>query len=342
MPRLAWTLVACVVLHVVWTYARRKKRTQYVDAGAERVLILGASTPDGLGAELLRQYVERGAKHIMIVGRREHALDDVRKRFPGVQVHVHAADLTCTQSVLALRDAVVRCMGGLDTLHMVFGATSILPILGVAGVDPCGVNAETEERGLTHATQDGLNRIGETVQRSCDANVKGPAIVLGALIPLMQTTSSRPAVVTIGSVAGLIPAPTRAVYCASKSAQHLLVRSVDLECEAQAATPAPGQPRRARVHFLLVAPGPIKNSFVATYSVDASTGPRDCRDHALGVEDVVRATLRRVDAEQWGVLVMPSYLRVAWILACLDATYVYPTDLRRAWLGRAAHRLYRY
>ena len=156
---------------------------------------------------------------------------------------------------------------------------------------------DTEERGLTHATQDGLDRIGETVQRSCDANVKGPAIVLGALIPLMQTTSSRPAVVTIGSVAGLIPAPTRAVYCASKSAQHLLVRSVDLECEAQAATPAPGQPRRARVHFLLVAPGPIKNSFVATYSVDASTGPRDRRDQALRVEDVVRATLRRVDAE---------------------------------------------
>ena len=215
MLRLAWTLVACVVLHVVWTYARRKKRTQYVDAGAERVLILGASTPDGLGAELLRQYVERGAKHIMIVGRRQHALDDVRKRFPGVQVHAQAADLTCTQSVLALRDAVVRCMGGLDTLHVVFGATSILPILGVAGVDPCGVNAETEERGLTHATQDGLDRIGETVQRSCDANVKGPAIVLGALIPLMQTTSSRPAVVTIGSVAGLIPAPTRAVYCLS-------------------------------------------------------------------------------------------------------------------------------
>ena len=157
-----------------------------------------------------------------------------------------------------------------------------------------------------------------------------------------RSTSSRPAVVTIGSVAGLIPAPTRAVYCASKSAQHLLVRSVDLECESQAGMPGPGQSRRARVHFLLVAPGPIKNSFVATYSVDASTGPRDRRDHALGVEDVVRATLRRVDAEQWGVLVMPSYLRVAWILTCLDATYVYPTDLRRAWLGRAAHRLYRY
>ena len=64
MLRLAWTLVACVVLHVVWTYARRKKRTQYVDAGAERVLILGASTPDGLGAELLRQYVELSLIHI--------------------------------------------------------------------------------------------------------------------------------------------------------------------------------------------------------------------------------------------------------------------------------------
>lgn len=342
MPRLAWTLAALVLLRVAWTYARRKKRTQYVDAGAERVLILGASTPDGLGAEFLRQYVERGAKHIMIVGRRQHALEDVRKRYPDVQVHVHAAELTCTKSVLALRDAVVRSMGGLDTLHIVFGATSILPILGVAGVDPCGVNAQTDEGVLTHATQDGLDRIGETVQRSCDANVKGTALVLGALIPLMQTTSKRPAVVTMGSVAGLIPAPTRAVYCASKSAQHLLVRSVDLECESQAGMPVPGTQPRARVHFLLVAPGPIKNSFVATYSVDASTGPRDNRDKALHVRDVVRATLRRVDAEQWGVLVMPSYIRLAWILTCLDATYVCPTNPRRAWLGRAAHRLYRY
>lgn len=337
MHRGAWatTAVAILLAHIVWRYAQRKRRTKRVPMSTERVVILGASTLDGLGAGFLQQYLERGARHVMIVGRRLHALEEVRdamlkrtqgKRHPDAQVHVHAAELTSTDSVIGLREAIKQTMQGLDTLHIVFGATSILPLLGAADVDPCNVNASGKPTTALEPTKAGLEQIGETVQRSCDANLKGTAIVLGALLPIMQTTSVNPVVVTVGSVAGIVSAPTRSVYCATKSAQHLLVRSVDLECASQAGTLVPGtQQRRARVNFLLLAPGPIKNSFVATYSVDSSTGPRDNRDNALRVDDIVAMTLKRVDAERWGTLVIPGYIQLVSILSQLNPTYVYPT-----------------
>ena len=352
-------------MYTLLKYGQKSKRTKKVSKSDERVLILGASTLDGLGAEFLRQYLERGARQIVIVGRRKQALDHVRdtmlkrtegrgERHPHAQVYVVPTELTDTEGVIKLRDFVMKNLHGLDTLHIVFGVTSILPILGVANVDPYNVNASGQATDFLHASREGLDQIAQTVQHSSDGNLKGTAIVLGAMLPILQTTSANPAVITIGSVAGLIPAPTRAVYCASKSSQHYLIRSVELECEAQAGTPVPGSDmRRTRVNFLLVAPGPIKNSFVATYAVDATTGPRDNRERALEVPDVVQGTLRRVDGEQWGILVIPSHAFVGSLLAQFNATYV-PVLLqsrslnerltfsRRSWVGRMAHNMYRY
>ena len=56
--------------------------------------------------------------------------------------------------------------------------------------------------------------------------------------------------------------------------------------------------------------------------MDATTGPRDNRERALEVPDVVRGTLRRVDAEQWGILVIPTHAFVGSLLAQFNATYV--------------------
>lgn len=330
--KIVTAVVALVAVHLLVHALRRQSRPKVVRPADERVVILGASTLDGLGANFLQQYLERGTRRIMIVGRRQEALEEVRramleatkgKRAPDAEVLVVAAQLTQSRDVIALREKIMRVWGGLDTLHVVFGVTSILPILGLANVDPCDVNANGSATNALHPTQEGLDSIGATVDQSNEGNLKGTAIVLAALIPVLQTTSKHPAVIAIGSVAGLIPAPTRAVYCATKSSQHFLVRSMDLECESQAGTIVPGtNQRRARVRFLLVAPGPIRNSFVAKYAVDANTGPRDNRDKALEVSYVVRKTLSRVDACQWGMMVLPHYVFVASLLAQLDTTYV--------------------
>lgn len=320
----------------------RRQRVKQLPASEERVVILGASTLDGLGAALLKQYLLRGTEHLMIVGRRLEGLEQVResmlaqtmgRRSASARVEIVQAELTSSADVAALRDRLRTQWGRIDTLHVVFGVTSILPILGVADVDPCGVNASGTASLDVHPTREGLERIAATVQQSSDGNLKGTAMVLGALLPLLQTTSAHPAVVVIGSVAGLIPAPTRAVYCATKASQHFLVRSMALECESQAGTLVPGtQQRRKHVPFLLVAPGPIKNSFVAKYAVDARTGPRDNRASALEVDEVVRATLQRVDKAQWGTLVLPPHVLYGSLLAQLDATYVQRTNTDAAGL----------
>jgi len=324
------------------------RRAAKLHASEERVVILGASTLDGLGAALLRQCLLRGTEHLMIVGRRRDALEQVRdhmlaqtagRRSEHARVEVVCAELTSSADVAALRDRILQQWGRLDTLHVVFGVTSILPILGVADVDPCGVNASGAASTDVHPTREGLDRIAAAVRQSSDGNLTGTAMVLGALVPILQTTSAHPAVVVIGSVAGLVPAPTRAVYCATKASQHFLVRSIELECESQAGSLVPGtQQRRAHVPFLLVAPGPIQNSFVATYAVDANTGPRDNREHALKVQDVVRATLARLDHAQWGTLVLPTRAYVASFLAQVNATYVrLLTQARLDWVHGASN-----
>ncbi|WFD21212.1 hypothetical protein MCAP1_003473 [Malassezia caprae] len=326
---------------------RRGQRIAKLPASEERVVILGASTLDGLGAALLKQCLLRGTEHLMIVGRRRDALEQVRdhmlaqtagRRSARAHVEIVCAELTSSADIAALRDRILQQWGGLDTLHIVFGVTSILPVLGVADVDPCGVNASGAASTDVHPTREGLDRIAAAVRRSSDGNLTGTAMVLGALVPILQTTSAHPAVVVIGSVAGLVPAPTRAVYCATKASQHFLVRSVELECESQAGTLVPGtQRRRARVPFLLVAPGPIQNSFVATYAVDARTGPRDNRENALKVHDVISATLARLDHAQWGTLVMPTRAYVASLLAQVNATYVWLlTQARLDWVHGAS------
>lgn len=335
LTRLAAALLALVVLHLAARRICAKSRTRLVDPSEERVVLLGASTLDGLGAAFLKQYLERGTRRIMIVGRRKAALEEVRaamlevtkgRRHPDAEVEVFVAQLTSPADVLRLRDVLLQKWQGLDTLHIVFGVTSILPILGVADVDPCNVNASGDKTTRVHPTQAGLEQLCDTVQHSSDGNLKGTAIVLAAMIPVLQTRSESPAVIGIGSVAGLVPAPTRAIYCATKSSQHYLLRSVELECDSQAGTFVPGTAqRRAHVRFLLVAPGPIKNSFVAKYAVDSATGPRDNRDKALEVHDVVRHTLQRVDAQAWGMLVLPRVAFVASLLAQFDSTYVSAT-----------------
>ena len=201
MARTTWVgaVLALALAYLAWRrLQRRTQRTHAIPPAHERVAILGASTDDGLGAAFLQQYLERGARAIVIVGRRRAALEDVREkvlaraqsRHPDAVVHVFAADCTKTHDVAALRDFVQTQLGGLDTLQIVFGVTSILPILGLANVDPLGVNARETERPGVHPDEAGLESIAHTIQNSCDGNIKGTGLVLGALVRAPLTPRS--------------------------------------------------------------------------------------------------------------------------------------------------------
>lgn len=168
-----------------------------------------------------------------------------------------------------------------------------------------------------HADEASLERLAETsraVQRMTDANIKGTALVLTALLPCLQTLSNVPYVAVIGSLASLVPAPTRAMYCATKAAQQMLVQSVAAECVTQARVAD-----RQLVRFVTLAPSSVSTSFRARMSVNdesndnASVPRRAC----LSADRVGFAAVQCVDQGVVGVQPLPFRYFFVWLLAPL-------------------------
>jgi short-subunit dehydrogenase len=71
----------------------------------------------------------------------------------------------------------------------------------------------------------------------------------------MQSSSSNPSILLLSSVAAVIPAPTRALYAATKSASLLFFQSLAIE--------------HPKIAFSLILPGTIEGSF-RTNAIDLS------------------------------------------------------------------------
>ena len=179
-------------------------------------------------------------------------------------------------------------LGGLDTLHLCFGVSALKPLLGLANVDPIrptrsstpGSTTPTSS-SLVHPSLAGLQSLTSIVDVASHINLTATALCLAAFIPVLQTTnSSDPVIVLLSSVAALIPAPTRALYAATKAAQLQLFESVALECESHAnfelvrAAAKAGKRRPERRHavrFVSVCPGTIMSDFRVS-AVDVRPG----------------------------------------------------------------------
>jgi short-subunit dehydrogenase len=139
--------------------------------------------------------------------------------------------------------------------------------------------------------------------------------VVSCQLPLLQLSSAEPAFSTLGSLAGLVPAPTRALYGASKAGQHMLLQGLALEAAAQAKADS----RRAHVRFLHVLPGTIATGFRAG-AVDGapeesgardSSWDRESKSDVLTAEHVAQQTILAVDRQTQGELLMPPKYRFA-------------------------------
>jgi short-subunit dehydrogenase len=113
-------------------------------------------------------------------------------------------------------------------------------------------------------------------------------------IPLLESSSKKPAIALISSLAAVVPAPTRAIYCSTKSAGLLLFQSLAIE--------HPG------IKFSNIIPATIEGDFRAS-AVDGGD-VREVLKGALSKEDVAQAIIRAVDTEQRTVW-MPSTMRFA-------------------------------
>lgn len=112
-------------------------------------------------------------------------------------------------------------------------------------------------------------------------------------IPMLSRTSQAPAILLVSSMAAVVPAPTRALYAATKASSLLLYESLAIE--------------HRNIAFSFILPATIEGDFRAS-AVDA--GPvreADPNKHGLKVDYVAAQCIEAVDKRKTGVTVMPWF-----------------------------------
>jgi len=185
------------------------------------VLITGCST--GIGRALARELRTRGHRPFATARRPESIADLAAEGLDTLQL-----DVKDTGSIDAAVRAVIDRAGTIDVL------------INNAGVNIFGPLAETP-----------LDSLREVF----DTNVLGLAAVTQAVFPYLAERRSG-LIVNVGSLVGVLPTPFAGVYCATKSAVHMLSEVLRMEVSPFG------------IDVVVVQPGGVKSSI-------ADSGARD-------------------------------------------------------------------
>ncbi|KAJ1966271.1 hypothetical protein GGI12_000176 [Dipsacomyces acuminosporus] len=184
-----------------------------------KVVIVGASS--GIGRSLALEYARHGAE-LLICARRGELLEQVAKEcrvLSGLPVHTVIGDITQLGTQLELRDvAADRFEGHVDYLVLNAGAISVRPVLDVWGLDASSSSSSSSGEGglAAKVPRHVAERADSMMRKIMELNLHAPASLAGLFLPLLIECKAR--VVVVSSMAGLIAAPTRSLYSASKHA----------------------------------------------------------------------------------------------------------------------------
>ncbi|KAI0451496.1 short-chain dehydrogenase [Xylaria acuta] len=256
----------------------RNYRSRRVQTTEERVLILGASS--GLGRTLAKQYAARGAK-VCAVARRSEPLAKLAQEC-GDGCLPFVADLTKATEMEKLREQLLRRWGGLDTLQVCAGVSAVQPVMALAGIK--SGNEDPDAAGVQYAA--------EIAGRAAQGNFFGPLIAAMTFIPMLKRTSASPAILLVSSVAAIVPAPTRALYAATKAASLLLFQSLAIE--------------HPEIAFTCVLPATIEGNFRSS-AVDAGPSQEidETNKKGLKLDYVASRCAEAVDRGSRGTIVIP-------------------------------------
>lgn len=275
----AVTAVAAVFVLRRIIVKTRRNRCKRVRPTEERVLVLGASS--GLGRTLAKQYAARGAR-VCVLARRSEALVELAREC-GDRCLLFAADFTDAAGMEKLRGQLIRQWGGLDTLHICAGVSAVQPVMALTGIQ----SDDDEDPDAA-----GVQLAAEIAGRAAHGNFFGPLISAITFIPMMKRTSASPAIVLVSSVAALVPAPTRALYAATKAASLLFFQSLAIE-----------QPDIA---FTCVLPATIEGNFRSSaVDVDPSQKMDETNKKGLKLGYVASRCVEAVDGGSRGNVVIP-------------------------------------
>jgi uncharacterized oxidoreductase len=171
---------------------------------ARTILITGGSS--GIGLELAGQLLARG-NVVVISGRREQALEDAKRRFPGL--HAFPSDVSDAAGIRALHDTVTARFPKLDML--------------------------VNNAGIMRIVKLGEDRPLEDVTREIDIDLTGPIRMVQQFLSHLR---SRPnaLIVNVSSGLAFVPFPISPVYSAAKAGLHAYTRCLRVQLSATKVT----------------------------------------------------------------------------------------------------------
>jgi 3-oxoacyl-[acyl-carrier protein] reductase len=194
-------------------------------------LVVGGS--GGIGAAASRLLAQAGAQVAVTCrpdGRGEVIATDLVRALPGGEHLVLPADVSRTQSLIALREAVTRKFGRLHIL----------------------VNAAGFTKPVPHADLDALD--DELIDRMFQVNWRGQFATIRTFAPLLKASGDG-LIVCISSIAALTGVGSSIAYCAVKAGIDVMTKSL-----ARALAP--------EIRVLALSPGVVDTAFVPGRSAD--------------------------------------------------------------------------
>ncbi|KUI61456.1 11-beta-hydroxysteroid dehydrogenase-like 3 [Cytospora mali] len=253
-------------------------RQRHFSSSPERVLILGASS--GVGHDIARKYARRGAR-LCVVARRAEKINALAAECGDNCIGV-AADLGVVEDMARVRQTIEKAWGGLDTIHIVAGVSALQPVMALAGSE-----------GKEDATIEGIQNAKDIAGKAVQGNMMGPLVAALTFIPMLTRTSACPAILLVSSMAALVPAPTRALYAATKASSLLLYQALAIE--------------HRDIAFTFILPATIEGDFRAS-AVDAGPVREDNPNkHGLKINYVAARCINAVDSGVTGNVIMPWF-----------------------------------
>lgn len=181
------------------------------------MLVTGASS--GIGLAVAREVVRRGGR-VALAARTAGTLDAAVRELGPERAASFPVDVRDTAAVGRLPEAVVARLGRLDVL-----------------VNNAGANHRGE---LADRTPAELEAIVLT-------NLLAPILLTRAALPFLRPGG---VIVNVASLAGKVPVPHEAAYCATKAGLRAFSRALDVELHDR------------QVRVVVVNPGPVDTGFL--------------------------------------------------------------------------------
>lgn len=114
---------------------------------------------------------------------------------------------------------------------------------------------------------------------------------------MLTRTSKSPSILLVSSVAAIIPAPTRALYCSTKAASLLLFQALAIE--------------HRDIAFTFIVPSTIEGNFRASAVDSGPVREKDPNKHGLKTDYVAQRCIQAVDQSETGMVLLPWAWRLA-------------------------------